>query len=478
MAYRAEPEGVLAVVEAPARELPRGGTLYLVAVGVEKPGNLGAMARTAEAAGADALVVAEAQADVWNPNAIRASTGAVFTLPVVEATLDEVAALGVAGRRRGRRRRRRAYTDADLTRADARSSSAPRTRASTSAGAPRPTSQVSIPMRGRARRQPQRRDRRRDPALRGGAPAWLAATTSSAPARSIGDRLPRTPMLASRTLGARLKCELFQRTGSFKPRGALNKLSSLTAEEKARGVIAISAGNHAQARRVRRGRGGRRRARRDVAGRVRAEDRRDARLRRDRRPRGDRPGRGVRAARRADRRDRPHARPPVRRPGRASPAPARSGSRSRRTRPTPTPSSSPVGGGGLIARHRRRARRTGMRDRRRRARDEPRAPRGDRGRASRSRSSRGSIADGLNAPFAGALPIEICRDLERVLVTEDEIEDAFRFLYERAKLACEPAGAAAAAALLAGKVEAERPVVIVSGGNVAAQTASGILARR
>ena len=96
MAYRAEPEGVLAVVEAPARELPRDGTLYLVAVGIEKPGNLGAMARTAEAAGADALVVAEGQADVWNPNAIRASTGAVFTLPVVEASLEEIAALPVA----------------------------------------------------------------------------------------------------------------------------------------------------------------------------------------------------------------------------------------------------------------------------------------------------------------------------------------------------------------------------------------------
>src|SRR5262249_49322719 len=95
MAYRAEPEGVLAVVEAPARELPRGGTLYLVAVGIEKPGNLGAMARTAEAAGADALVVAEGQADVWNPNAIRASTGAVFTLPVVEGSLDDVRGLGV-----------------------------------------------------------------------------------------------------------------------------------------------------------------------------------------------------------------------------------------------------------------------------------------------------------------------------------------------------------------------------------------------
>ena len=89
-----------------------------------------------------------------------------------------------------------------------------------------------------------------------------------------------------------------------------------------------------------------------------------------------------------------------------------------------------------------------------------------------------SIADGCNSPFAGALAIEMTKNLELVLVTEEEIEHAFRFLYQRAKLAVEPAGAVAAAALLAGKVEAERPVVVVSGGNVAAQTASGILGRR
>src|SRR2546423_13741352 len=64
---------------------------------------------------------------------------------------------------------------------------------------------------------------------------------------TIGDRLPRTPMLSSRTIGAQLKCELFQRTGSFKVRGALNKVTHLTHDEKASGVIAISAGNHAQA---------------------------------------------------------------------------------------------------------------------------------------------------------------------------------------------------------------------------------------
>jgi threonine dehydratase len=89
-----------------------------------------------------------------------------------------------------------------------------------------------------------------------------------------------------------------------------------------------------------------------------------------------------------------------------------------------------------------------------------------------------SIADGLNAPFAGRLPLAICRDLVRVLVTEEEIEHAFRFLYERAKLACEPAGAAATAAWLAGKIDAQKPVLLVSGGNVAAQTTAAILARR
>lgn len=93
-----------------------------------------------------------------------------------------------------------------------------------------------------------------------------------------------------------------------------------------------------------------------------------------------------------------------------------------------------------------------------------------------------SIADGLNAPFAGGLPVALCRQLgvELVLVSEDEIEEGFRFLYERAKLAAEPAGAAGAAALLAGKVEGvegSTVAVVVSGGNVAGATASGILKR-
>ena len=114
MSYRAEPEGVLAVVEIPQRPLPDDTSLLLVAVGIEKPGNLGAMARTADAAGADALLVGDAQSDPWNPNAIRASTGSVFTLPIVDVDTDDVsrlphtkvaAALGAATR----------HTDVDYT---------------------------------------------------------------------------------------------------------------------------------------------------------------------------------------------------------------------------------------------------------------------------------------------------------------------------------------------------------------------------
>jgi threonine dehydratase len=91
-----------------------------------------------------------------------------------------------------------------------------------------------------------------------------------------------------------------------------------------------------------------------------------------------------------------------------------------------------------------------------------------------------SMADGLSAPFAGEHAIRICKDLgvESVLVSEEELADGIRFLYGRAKLACEPAGAAGVAALLAGKVAVEpgdTVVVVVSGGNVVPEIASAIL---
>lgn len=68
----------------------------------------------------------------------------------------------------------------------------------------------------------------------------------------IGDCLPRTPLVSSATLSAALgtrvslKLECLQKTGSFKPRGAFNKMLALTPQERARGVVAVSGGNHAQ----------------------------------------------------------------------------------------------------------------------------------------------------------------------------------------------------------------------------------------
>jgi len=94
----------------------------------------------------------------------------------------------------------------------------------------------------------------------------------------------------------------------------------------------------------------------------------------------------------------------------------------------------------------------------------------------------GSVADGLNAPFTGEATLAVVRERvdEIVLVSEDEIADGLRFLYTRAKLACEPAGAAAVGALLAGKVPvANGPLVaVVSGGNADPKVAAGILAAR
>ena len=88
-----------------------------------------------------------------------------------------------------------------------------------------------------------------------------------------------------------------------------------------------------------------------------------------------------------------------------------------------------------------------------------------------------TIADGLAPPFAGELPLQICRGrVDTVLVSEDEIAEGMRFLYTRTKLACEPAGAAALGAVLARKVEVSPKVaVIVSGGNVEPKQAAAIL---
>jgi threonine dehydratase len=72
-------------------------------------------------------------------------------------------------------------------------------------------------------------------------------------AAKLAGKIHRTPLLSAAGIGARfgaslyLKCENLQKTGSFKPRGALNKTMSLSADERARGLVTVSAGNHAQA---------------------------------------------------------------------------------------------------------------------------------------------------------------------------------------------------------------------------------------
>jgi threonine dehydratase len=292
---------------------------------------------------------------------------------------------------------------------------------------------------------------------------------------AIGDRLGSTPLLSSRQLGARLKCELFQRTGSFKARGALNKLSSLSPAERRLGVITISAGNHAQA----------------VAWAA-AEERVDALVVMPRGASAQKVAatRGYGAAvdleastfREAFERLRtlteetgrvlvhPHEDPLVL---------AGAGTVAleiEEDAPDADAVLVAVGGGGLIA-----GIQAAIGDRIRVIAVEPaRSPAFhaavEAGRPVPVDAS--SVADGLNAPQCGSLPLELCRELERVLVEDDEIEEAFRFIYERTKLAVEPAAAAAAAALLTGKTDVARPVVVVSGGNVDPEIASGILARR
>ncbi len=287
-------------------------------------------------------------------------------------------------------------------------------------------------------------------------------------------------MFSSATLGPRvfLKAELFQRTGSFKPRGVLNSLSRLSDEERRAGVIAASAGNHAQA-----------------VAYCAALEGIDALLVmwKTASPAKIAATRGYGAEVDLE------AESPAVVFDRLEELRAKTG----RTfiHPFDGPHTIagqgtvgleiaedvpgvdvvviPIGGGGLIA-----GIATALPDVRVVG-VEPRISNALTAALAAGKPvpvDARSIADGLNAPFAGELPLRIAqeRDIEVVMVEEEEIEAAMRFLYERAKLGCEPAGAVAVAALMSGKVpvdEGETVVCVVTGGNVAAQTAAAILAR-
>lgn len=90
ISYRDNPDGWLGIFPTPKRTLNdlhlSSKPLIIVAESVEKPGNLGAILRTADAAGVDALLVCDPRVDIYNPNVVRASRGTLFTVPTVEAS--------------------------------------------------------------------------------------------------------------------------------------------------------------------------------------------------------------------------------------------------------------------------------------------------------------------------------------------------------------------------------------------------------
>jgi threonine dehydratase len=305
----------------------------------------------------------------------------------------------------------------------------------------------------------------------------------------IAGRLHRTPMLSSRTLSERVgaevvfKAELFQRTGAFKPRGVLNKLATLSGDEKRRGVISISAGNHAQAlayasavegidalvvmwetasqMKIAAARGYGATIDTEAPDIPAAFERLDALIAETGRtlvhPYDD----------------------PVVMAGQGT-----VGLEIVEDFPEVDVVLVQVGGGGLVSGIATAVK--GLRPEARVVAIEPELS------AALHESLKVgepvtveplSIADGLNGPYAGGNCVEICGALgvESVLVTEDDLKEGFRFVYGRMKLACEAAGAATAAALLAGKVELEpgsKVAAVVSGGNVAPEAAVAILAER
>ena len=302
----------------------------------------------------------------------------------------------------------------------------------------------------------------------------------------IGDRLHRTPMLSSATLSkqvgadVRFKAELLQRTGAFKPRGVLNKLATLTDDEKKRGVISISAGNHAQAL--------------AYASALEGIDALVV-MWQTASPMKIAAARGYGATIDTEAPDIPTAferlEELVESTGRTLVHPyddpyvmagqGTVGLEMLEDAPDADVILVQVGGGGLVSGIATAVK--GLRPEARVIAIEP-----ERSPALHESLKAGepvtvqakSIADGLNGPYAGANCVRVCTELgiESVLVTEDALKDAFRFMYGRMKLACEVAGGATAAALLSGAFVPEpgqTVAAVVSGGNVAPETAAAIL---
>ena len=95
ISYRQNPDGWLAVFPIPRVSLDdlklSQSPLIIVAESIEKPGNLGAILRTADASKVDALLVCDPRVDVYSPNVVRASRGTIFTVPVIETNSAQAA---------------------------------------------------------------------------------------------------------------------------------------------------------------------------------------------------------------------------------------------------------------------------------------------------------------------------------------------------------------------------------------------------
>ncbi len=298
-----------------------------------------------------------------------------------------------------------------------------------------------------------------------------------AAAGRLAGRIHRTPMLAASQLGERsgvrlhLKCESFQKTGSFKARGALNKILSLSEAERARGLVTVSAGNHAAA----------------VAWAARVAGCSAVVVMPSDAPRSKVEavrGYGAEIVLHADRPtlfDRLNAVREERGLTFVHPfddavvlaGAGTAGLEIVEEMPDMEAVVVPVGGGGLLG---------GVASAVKQTRSGARvfAVELEAGPGLGPALSAGrpvpvprppTLADGMTPPFVGALPLEIAREAvdEIFTVTEEEILEAMRLLMTRAKLYVEASGAAATAALLAGKVRlprGARTAAIVSGGNI------------
>jgi threonine dehydratase len=308
-----------------------------------------------------------------------------------------------------------------------------------------------------------------------------------AAAGRLAGTIHRTPTLSAESIGARagvalqLKCECFQKTGSFKPRGALNKILSLSAADRARGLVTVSAGNHAQA----------------VAWAARHVGAPCVVVMPTGAPRSKLAavrGYGAEVVLHDDRAtlfDKLHEveaergltfihpfDDPVVLAGAGT-----VGLEIVEDVPDVAVVIVPVGGGGLLGGVASAIKALAPRARIVAVELEAGPGLGPALAAGKPVPSPrpDTLADGMTPPFVGALPLAIAREAvdEIVTVTEAEIIEGIMLLMTRAKLYVEGSGAAATAALVAGKVKAPagaRVVAIVSGGNVDPDRVLGALA--